>query len=63
MIFETGDIDLFPELKIPRSTIRDWFHRGIPDVVTCNLLSASTLGGSRAVAKKGIRVHQLRRAR
>jgi hypothetical protein len=39
MICETGDPDLFPELKIPRSTIRNWFHRGIPDVVTCDLLS------------------------
>ena len=39
MICETGDPDLLPELKIPRSTIRNWFHRGIPDVVTCDLLS------------------------
>jgi transposase InsO family protein len=39
MICETGDPDLFPELKIPWSTIRNWFHRGIPDVVTCDLLS------------------------
>ena len=39
MICETGDPDLFPELKIPRSTIRNWFRRGIPDVVTCDLLS------------------------
>jgi hypothetical protein len=23
-----------------RSTIRSWLHRGIPDVVTCDLLSA-----------------------
>jgi hypothetical protein len=29
MIWETG-----------RSTIRSWLHRGIPDVVTCDLLSA-----------------------
>ena len=42
MICETGDPDLFPELKIPRSTIRSWLHRGIPDVVTCDLLSAET---------------------
>ena len=36
-IRETGDRDLFPELKIPRSTIRSWLHRGVPDVVTCDL--------------------------
>jgi hypothetical protein len=40
MIWETGNPRLFPELKIPRSTIRSWLHRGIPDVVTCDLLSA-----------------------
>jgi hypothetical protein len=40
MICETGNPDLFPELKIPRSTIRSWLHRGIPDVVTCDGLSA-----------------------
>jgi hypothetical protein len=40
MISETGNPDLFPELKIPRSTIRSWLHRGIPDVVTCDSLSA-----------------------
>jgi hypothetical protein len=34
MICETGDPDLFPELKIPRPTIRRWLHRVIPDVVT-----------------------------
>jgi hypothetical protein len=38
MIWETGDPDLFPELKIPRSTIRSWLHRGIPDVITCGSL-------------------------
>jgi transposase InsO family protein len=36
-ICETGDRDLFPELNIPRSTIRSWIHRGVPDVVTCDL--------------------------
>ena len=36
-ICETGDRDLFPDLEIPRSTIRSWIHRGIPDVVTCDL--------------------------
>ena len=40
MICGTGNPDLFPELKIPRSTIRSWLHRGAPDVVTCDLLSA-----------------------
>ena len=40
MICETGDPDLFPELKIPRSTIRSWLRRGISDVVTCDSLSA-----------------------
>jgi hypothetical protein len=40
MICETGDPGLFPELKIPRSTIRSWLHRGIPDVVTGDSLSA-----------------------
>ena len=42
MVCETGDPDLFPELKIPRSTIRSWPHRGIPDVVTFDPLSAET---------------------
>ena len=37
-ICESGDQDLFPELEIPRSTIRSWIHRGAPDVVTCDLL-------------------------
>ncbi len=27
----------FPELEIPRSTIRSWIHRGAPDVITCDL--------------------------
>jgi len=40
MICETGDPRLFRELKIPRSTIRSWLCRGIPDVVTCDSLSA-----------------------
>jgi transposase InsO family protein len=35
-ICESGDRDLFPELKIPRSTIRSWIHRGTPDVVSCD---------------------------
>jgi putative transposase len=33
-ICETGDRDRFPELGIPRSTVRSWIHRGVPDVVT-----------------------------
>ena len=36
-ICETGDRDLFPELNIPRSTIRSWIHRGPPDVITGDL--------------------------
>jgi len=36
-ICETGDRDLFPELNIPRSTIRSWIHRGPPDAVTSDL--------------------------
>ena len=38
-ICETGDRDLFPDLEIPRSTIRSWIHRGIPDVVTSDLVA------------------------
>ncbi len=37
--YETGDRDLFPELNIPGSTIRSWIHRGLPDVVTSNLVA------------------------
>ena len=36
-ICETGDRDLFPELDIPRSTVRSWIHRAVPDVVTSDL--------------------------
>jgi len=36
-ICETGDRDLFPELNIPRSTIRSWIHRGAPEVISCDL--------------------------
>ena len=35
-ICETGDRDLFPELEIPRSTIRSWIHRGATEVVSCD---------------------------
>ena len=44
-ICETGDRStrrlrlLLPELKIPRSTIRSWIHRGAPDVVSVDLAS------------------------
>ena len=38
-ICETGDRDLFSDLEIPRSTIRSWLHRGVPDVVTCDLVA------------------------
>ena len=36
-ICESGDRDLFPELNIPRSTIRSWIHRGTTDFVSCDL--------------------------
>jgi putative transposase len=36
-ICESGDRDLFPELDIPRSTVRSWIHRGVPDVVISDL--------------------------
>jgi hypothetical protein len=35
-ICETGDRDLFPELEIPRSTIRSWIRRGATEVVSCD---------------------------
>jgi len=38
-ICETGDRELFPELNIPRSTIRSWVHRGARDVDTCKLFA------------------------
>ncbi len=38
-ICETGDRELFPELDIPRSTVRSWIHRGAPDVVTSDLVA------------------------
>ncbi len=38
-ILESGNRDLFPELDIPQSTIRSWVHRGLPDVVTSELLT------------------------
>ena len=33
-ICESGDRELYPELDIPRSTIRSWIHRGAPEVIT-----------------------------
>ena len=36
-ICTSGDRELFPELNIPRSTIRSWIHRGTPDVITGDL--------------------------
>jgi transposase InsO family protein len=36
-ICESGDRELFPKLNIPRSTIRSWIHRGMPDVITGDL--------------------------
>ena len=32
-ILESRDRDLFPNLDIPRSTVRSWIHRGMPDIV------------------------------
>jgi transposase InsO family protein len=35
-ICESGDRELLSDLNIPRSTIRSWIHRGMPDVVATN---------------------------
>jgi transposase InsO family protein len=43
-ICESGDRDLFPELDIPRSTVRSWIHRGVPDVVTSDLVARDRSG-------------------
>ncbi len=37
-ILETGDRHLFAELEIPKSTVRSWIHRGVPDAVTSELV-------------------------
>ena len=37
-ILESGDRNLFPELKIPESTVRSWIHRGVSDAVTSDLV-------------------------
>ena len=52
-ICETGDRDLFPELNIPRSTIRSWIHRGVPDVVASDLAACDR-------ADLMVEIHQLR---
>ena len=39
-VLESGNRDLFPELEIPQSTIRSWIHRGLPDVVTSELITS-----------------------
>jgi len=41
LIVESGDADLFPELNIPSSTIRDWFKKGSVEVVTTSALTQS----------------------
>ncbi len=46
-ICESGDRELFPELNIPRSTLRSWLHRGPPDVISCDLAATSRRGISR----------------
>jgi hypothetical protein len=33
-IISTGNLDLFPELEIPRSTAQSWIRRGVGDVVS-----------------------------
>lgn len=38
-ILDSGNKNLFPELDIPQSTIRSWIHRGLPDVVTSELVT------------------------
>ena len=38
-ILDTGDRNLFPELHIPQSTMRSRVHRGLPDVVTSELVT------------------------
>jgi putative transposase len=43
-ISESGDRELFPELNIPRSTVRSRIHRGMPDVVTADLAADGYAG-------------------
>ena len=56
-IFESGDRELLPNLEIPRSTIRSWVHRGVPDVVSCD-----SVVRNRADLIAEIRQHQQRTA-
>ena len=58
-ILESGERDLFPELRIPRSTIRSWFHRGLPEITTTELAScdrAALLEPQRAFEVRELRV-------
>ena len=56
-IFASGDRELLPNLEIPRSTIRSWVHRGVPDVVSCD-----SVVRNRADLIAEIRQHQQRTA-
>lgn len=54
-ILESGERDLFPELRIPPSTIRSWFHRGVPEVTTAERAScdrAALLSEIRALRQR-----------
>ncbi len=54
-ICESRDPGLFPELNIPNSTIRSWLHRGVPDVVTSELVGrdhSELLAENRALRRK-----------
>ena len=54
-ILESGERDLFPELRIPPSTIRSCFHRGLPEVTTAELAScdrAALLSEIRALRQR-----------
>lgn len=42
-IWETRDPDLFPELRIPASTLRCWLHRGAVDVKTVDVFEDDRL--------------------
>ena len=58
-ILESGERDLFPELRIPPSTIRSWFHRDLPEVTTCELAScdrAALLSEIRALRQRTARL-------
>jgi hypothetical protein len=39
----SGDRDLFPELEIPRSTIRSWIHRGGAGFTAVLLMSSGAI--------------------